>query len=108
MLKNYLWIFFISMVPLIELRGAIPVSQALQMPIVPSYLISILGNMLPVPIIYLFARRFLLWGQDKKLIGGVCRFFVEKGEAAGEKLQSKAGKGLFIALMLFVAIPLCR
>ena len=106
MLKNYLWIFFISMVPLIELRGAIPVSQALQMPIVPSYLISILGNMLPVPIIYLFARRFLLWGQDKKLIGGVCSFFVEKGEAAGEKLQSKAGKGLFIALMLFVGIPL--
>lgn len=106
MLKNYLWIFFISMVPLIELRGAIPVSQALQMPIVPSYLISILGNMLPVPIIYLFARRFLLWGQDKKLIGGICRFFVVKGEAAGEKLQSKAGKGLFIALMLFVAIPL--
>ena len=70
------------------------------------YLISILGNMLPVPIIYLFARRFLLWGQDKKLIGGGCRFFVEKGESAGEKLQSKAGKGLFIALMLFVAIPL--
>ena len=71
MLKNYLWIFFISMLPLIELRGAIPVSQALQMPIIPSYLISIVGNMLPVPIIYLFARRFLLWGQDKKVIGKI-------------------------------------
>ena len=106
MIKNYLWIFFISMVPLIELRGAIPVSQALQMPIVPSYIISILGNMIPVPFIYLFARKFLEWGQDKKVIGGICRFFLTKGTSAGEKLQQKAGKGIFVALMLFVAIPL--
>ena len=106
MFKNYLWIFFISMVPLIELRGAIPVSQALQMPIVPSYIVCIIGNMLPVPIIYLFARRFLEWGQDKKVIGGICRFFLVKGTAAGEKLQSKAGRGIFLALLLFVGIPI--
>jgi len=106
MFKNYLWIFFISMVPLIELRGAIPVSQALQMPIVPSYIVCIIGNMLPVPIIYLFARRFLEWGQDKKVIGGICRFFLIKGTAAGEKLQSKAGRGIFLALLLFVGIPI--
>lgn len=106
MIKNYLWIFFISMVPLIELRGAIPVSQALQLPVVPSYVICIIGNMLPVPIIYLFARKVLEWGQDKKIIGGICRFFLEKGGKAGEKLQSKAGRGLFIALLLFVGIPL--
>ena len=106
MFKNYLWIFFISMVPLIELRGAIPVSQALQMPIVPSYIVCIIGNMLPVPIIYLFARKFLEWGQDKKVIGGICRFFLVKGTAAGEKMQEKAGRGIFIALLLFVGIPL--
>ena len=106
MFKNYLWIFFISMVPLIELRGAIPVSQALQMPVVPSYIVCIIGNMLPVPIIYLFARRFLEWGQDKKVIGGICRFFLVKGTAAGEKLQSKAGRGIFVALLLFVGIPI--
>ena len=106
MFKNYLWIFFISMVPLIELRGAIPVSQALQMPVVPSYIVCIIGNMLPVPIIYLFARRFLEWGQDKKVIGGICRFFLVKGTAAGEKLQSKAGHGIFVALLLFVGIPI--
>ena len=94
------------MVPLIELRGAIPVSQALQLPIIPSYVICIIGNMLPVPIIYLFARKFLEWGQDKKAIGGICRFFLIKGTAAGEKIQSKAGKGIFIALLLFVGIPL--
>lgn len=106
MFKNYLWIFFISMVPLIELRGAIPVSQALQLPVVPSYIVCIIGNMLPVPIIYLFARRFLEWGQDKKVIGGICRFFLIKGTAAGEKLQSKAGRGIFLALLLFVGVPI--
>lgn len=105
MLLNYIWIFIISMIPLIELRGAIPVSQALQMPVIQSYLVCILGNMLPVPIIYLFARKFLEWGQDKKFIGGICSFFLVKGTAAGEKMQAKAGKGIFIALMLFVGIP---
>ena len=106
MFTKYLWIFFISMVPLIELRGAIPVSQAMQLPIVPSYIVCIVANMVPVPIIYLFARKFLEWGQDKKYIGGICRFFLVKGTAAGEKMQSKVGSGLFVALLLFVGIPL--
>ncbi|MGN0749299.1 MAG: COG2426 family protein [Treponema sp.] len=106
MIKNYLIIFLISMVPLIELRGAIPVSQAMQLPVIPSYIICILGNMIPVPIIYLFARKFLEWGQNKKIIGGICRFFLEKGTKAGDKLQSKAGRGIFLALLLFVGIPL--
>ena len=106
MLKKYLWIFVISMVPLIELRGAIPVSQAMQLPVISSYIICIIGNMLPVPVIYLFAHKFLEWGQDKMLIGGICRFFLTKGTAAGERLQAKAGRGIFIALLLFVGIPL--
>jgi len=106
MVKKYLWLFFISMIPLIELRGAIPVSQALQLPVIPSYIICILGNMLPVPFIYLFARKFLEWGQNKRIIGSVCRFFLVKGAAAGEKLKNKAGKGVFAALLLFVGIPI--
>ena len=106
MIKNYFIIFLISMVPLIELRGAIPVSQAMQLPIIPSYIVCILGNMIPVPIIYLFARKFLEWGQNKKIIGGICRFFLEKGTKAGDKLQSKAGRVIFLALLLFVGIPL--
>ena len=106
MFSQYLMVFFISMVPLIELRGAIPVSQAFGLPAVPSYALCILGNMLPVPVIYLFARRFLEWGQDKKYIGGICSFFLVKGNNAGQKLQAKAGNGLFIALLLFVGIPL--
>lgn len=107
MFKNYLWIAFISMVPLIELRGAIPVSQALGLPVIPSFVISIIANMLPVPVIFFFARKFLEWGQGKKFIGGICRFFLEKGAKGGQKLEEKAGRtGLFIALLLFVGIPL--
>lgn len=106
MLKKYLIVFFISMVPLIELRGAIPVSQGFDLPIIQSYILCIIGNMIPVPVIYLFARKFLEWGQDKKIIGGICTFFMVKGKKGGEKLKSKAGRGLFVALFLFVGIPL--
>lgn len=106
MLRKYLIVFLVSMVPLIELRGAIPVSQGFGLPIVQSYILCIVGNMIPVPFIYLFARKFLEWGQDNKIIGGICRFFLVKGKKGGEKLQSKAGRGLFVALFLFVGIPL--
>ena len=106
MLKNYLWIFFISMLPLIELRGAVPVSQALGLPLLTSYIVCIVGNMLPVPFIYLFARRFLEWGANKKFIGKICAFFLIKGEKGGRKLKEKAGRGLFVALTLFVGIPI--
>ncbi|HAK68328.1 MAG TPA: small multidrug export protein [Treponema sp.] len=102
----YIAIFFISMVPLIELRGAIPFSQGWNLNPIASYIICTIGNMIPVPIIFLFARRFLEWGKDKNLIGKICTFFLTKGSSAGKKLQAKAGRGLFVALMLFVAIPL--
>ena len=106
MLADYLKIFFISMVPLIELRGAIPVSQLLGLPIIPSYIVCIIGNMIPVPFIYLFARKVLEWGKDKPVIGPFFTFCLEKGKKGGEKLMAKAGRGTFVALMLFVGIPL--
>lgn len=94
------------MVPLIELRGAVPYAVAFGLPTIPSYIVAVLGNMLPVPFIYLFARKILDWGAQKRYIGGFCRWCLEKGAKGGEKLQSKAGHGLFIALLLFVGIPL--
>ncbi|MBP5374264.1 MAG: small multi-drug export protein [Bacteroidales bacterium] len=106
MIRKYLIIFLISMVPLIELRGAVPVAVGMELPIVPSLLLCVLGNMLPVPFIFLFARKILDWGKDKKLIGAFCRWCLEKGEKAGAKLESKAGRGLYVALLLFVGIPL--
>lgn len=106
MLTNYIIIFLISMVPLIELRGAIPYAVGFHLPMVQSYIICILGNMVPMPFIFLFARRILEWGKDKKYIGKFFTLCLEKGHKGGEALKQKAGRGLFWALLLFVGIPL--
>ena len=103
---NYILVFLISMVPLIELRGAVPFGVGMQLDLFWVYVLAILGNMLPVPFIYFFARKVLVWGSDKKFIGKFCKFCLEKGEKGGKKLQAKAGRGLFFALLLFVGIPL--
>ncbi|HBM98742.1 MAG TPA: small multidrug export protein, partial [Ruminococcus sp.] len=79
----YLIVFLVSMVPLIELRGAIPIAVANGLNLWISYVICIIGNMIPVPIIYLFARKVLVWGADKKYIGRFFRFCLEKGEKGG-------------------------
>lgn len=106
-MKKYLLSFLVSMVPIIELRGGVPIAMGMGIDFFPALLICIIGNMLPVPIIYLFARKVLEWGCDKKYIGKFFTYCIEKGEKGGRKLTEKAGKGgLFIALMLFVGIPL--
>lgn len=106
MLKHCIIVFLVSMVPLIELRGAIPYGVMYGLPLWLTYVIAIVGNMLPVPFIYLFARKVLEWGRDKPVIGGFFTWCLQKGEKGGEKLQAKAGRGLFWALLLFVGIPL--
>ncbi len=111
MLLNYLIVFFVSMVPLIELRGAIPIMYGInaanpEFNLLIGYIAIVIGNMLPVPIIYFFARKVLEWGADKPVIGKFFTFCLEKGHKGGEKLQEKAGRGLFVALLLFVGIPL--
>ena len=104
---HYFIVFLISMVPLIELRAAVPIAiNAYALPAVPSYVICVIGNMLPVPVIFFFARKVLEWGSDKKITGKFFTFCLEKGHRGGEKLQEKAGRGLYLALFLFVGIPL--
>ena len=105
-MKKYLIVFLISMVPLIELRGAIPYAVGFGLPILPSLGVALLGNMLPVPFIFLFARKVLEWGKDKKYIGKFFTWCLEKGEKGGRKLEAKAGAGLYVALLLFVGIPI--
>ena len=106
MLK-YLMIFFVSMVPLVELRLAMPMAVGMDLPYFPALAVCVLGNMLPVPIIYFFARKVLLWGKDKPYIGKFFTYCLEKGHQGGEKLMARTGRGgLFVALMLFVGIPL--
>ena len=106
MLLKYLIVFLISMVPIIELRGAIPVGVGFGLEPWLLYVIAVLGNMIPVPFIYLFARKALMWGKDKPIIGKFFTWCLEKGEKGGQKLQEKAGRGLIVALLLFVGIPL--
>lgn len=106
MFEKYLIIFFVSMVPLVELRGALPMAGIMDLDITLSYVICIVGNMIPVPFIFFFARKVLEWGADKKYIGKFFSFCLEKGHKGGEKLKEKAGRGLFLALLLFVGIPL--
>ena len=107
MLQKYMWVFFISMLPFIELRGAIPYAQSQHLSILPYYLIAIIGNILPIPFVYFFAHKIFVWGSDKAIIGKFFSWCVLKGESGGEKLQAKASKnGIFIALMIFVGIPL--
>ena len=109
---QYLACFIVSMIPLIELRGAIPVAYIFEglnpdgFNLLLGYVIIAIGNMIPVPIIFFFARKVLEWGKDKPVIGKFFTFCLEKGHKGGEKLQAKTGRGLFVALMLFVGIPL--
>ena len=106
MLK-YILIFFISMIPVVELRGAIPFATFWGLDYFTALTVCVIGNMFPVPFIYFFARRVLLWGADRKYTGKYFRFFLDKGERGGQKLTKKTGRGgLFVALMLFVGIPL--
>lgn len=106
MLKKYVIVFLVSMVPLIELRGAIPYGVLFGLPLWQTFLVAAVGNMLPVPLIYLFARKVLEWGADKPVIGRFFTFCLEKGQRGGEKLRARGGGGLFWALLLFVGIPL--
>ena len=107
LIVKYLIVFVISMVPIVELRGAIPIAESLGLNIALYYPIAIIGNMLPVPVIYLFARKVLEWGKDKKLTKKFFTWCLEKGEKGGEKLKKSAGNsGIFWALLLFVGIPL--
>lgn len=111
MLWKILLVLLISMVPLIELRGAIPVAVGMDLGL-PEWLVlivAIIGNIIPVPIIYFFARKFLTWGTKRKWkpLKQFCSFCLKKGEKGGEKLLQKTGNyGTYFALFLFVAIPI--
>ena len=104
---NYIITFLISMIPLVELRGAVPYAISSGIPLWQALLIGVIGNMLPVPIIFFFARHILEWGKEKPVIGNFFTWCLNKGHRGGQKLEETAGdKGIFWALLLFVGIPL--
>ena len=105
-MMKYVLTFFISMVPIVELRCGVPFGIGMGIKWYYALPICMIGNMIPVPFIFFFARHILEWGKDKPVIGKFCTWCLEKGERGGQKLQEKAGRGLFVALLLFVGIPL--
>lgn len=110
MFWKILVVFLVSMVPLIELRGAIPIAIGLDLglPEWVTLIIAVIGNLLPIPLIFFFARKFLEWGNKQKWppLKKFCHFCLKKGEKAGAKLLEKTKGGVYWALFLFVAIPL--
>src|SRR5574344_622719 len=101
MLKKYLIVFFISMLPIIELRGAIPYAVGFNLPLWISFIIAIIGNALPVPFLFLFSRKVLEWGAEKKATKKLFRLLLKKGEKGGKQLQKGNSKSIYIALMIF-------
>ena len=75
---RYLIIFFIAMLPLAELRIAIPTGLTMNVPIIQTYIISLIGNILPLPFVFYYSQKILSWGKDKKYIGSFFTFCLEK------------------------------
>ena len=101
-LKNYLWVFFLSMVPVLELRAAIPIGATLGLEWVANYLICVIGNMIPVPIILLFVRHVLEWMKKIPRLDKIALWVENKAQKNTPKVQKYASLGLLI----FVALPL--
>ena len=102
-LHAVLWTFFVSMVPVIELRGAIPIGVAAGLPPLAAMVIAIVGNMVPVPFIILFIRRIFAWMRK---IWKPFRVLVEKLETRAEEKMESVRKYAWIGLCILVAIPL--
>ena len=103
---KYLTVFFISMLPILELRFAVPFAVGMDLPYLPALITCVIGNMVPVPFVYMFGRSILKWGAKRKFVGTFCQKMLTKGELAGQKIVAKTGRGgTFVALMLFVGIP---
>lgn len=105
-MKKYILTFLLSMVPIFELRGGIPLGVGLGIDWKLAVLICMVGNIVPVPFIFFFARKVLEWGADKPVIGGFFSWCLKKGHKGGEKLKASAGRGMYWALFIFVGIPL--
>ena len=99
---NYVYIILVSMVPLVELRGAIPLAMALGMPLIPSFIVSIIGNLIPIPFILLLIKKVCVWMKKAKHLSKIPLYLEEKVEKNKDKVTKYGKWGLF----LFVAIPL--
>jgi len=102
MLLNCLKVFLIAMLPVIELRGALPFALGWDIPLYLAFPIAIIGNMFPVPFILLLFDKAKVWFKDVPLIGSVFRWVDKKAAKRAENIHSLE----FWAIVAFVAIPL--
>lgn len=102
LVSKYLWLFLLSMVPVAELRASIPFGHLNDLSPVLTYLLSVLGNFLPVPFILLFMRQILAWMKRVKHLDKIALFLERKAE----KNKGKSMKYATLGLLLFVAVPL--
>ncbi len=104
---SYLIVFALGMVPIIELRGAIPVGlYSLGLDIVPVTVLALIGNILPVPFLILFGGKVLRYFARFEKFGKPFRKILEIGEKKVAKMNSGAQRALFWGIFAFVAIPL--
>ncbi|MBP3378366.1 MAG: small multi-drug export protein [Clostridia bacterium] len=103
-IKNYIIVFLVSMVPLIELRGAVPIGTGMGLPWHTTLIVAIIGNCLPIPFILMFVKAVLTWMRkcSIELFNKVSNWMFEKADKNRPKIEKYAAWGLF----LFVAIPL--
>ena len=94
--------FLISLMPILECRGGIIVGRLLGLPLVTTIVVSVIGNVLPIPFILLFIKKIFKWLRPTKIMGPI----VQKLEARAMNKSSALDKGEFIGLMLFVGVPL--
>ena len=120
MLKKILYIFFISMLPIVELRGAIPYGVAIGVPLYITYIVAVIGNMLPVPFLIKKKKKILDWMSTSEFISKFVIKFKLKNKLVKLSLQdfclkiikkadnkaAKIGKYELLGVFLFVAIPI--
>lgn len=97
-----LWkLFLISMLPVIELRGGIPVGMAMELPFWQVYLVCVLGNMVPVPFLIKFSKELVSWLAKKRVLGDFFQRLIDKADAKAKSI----GRYELLGVMLFVALP---
>ncbi len=101
-MQDYLYLFLISMVPLIELRGAMVYAAVAEMPFLPSLICCVIGNILPVPFLIKFAKTVLVYLSKINKIGWIFQKIIDRGNKKAEKVRNAELLGLFA----FVAIPI--
>ncbi len=99
-------ILLVSMLPVVELRGALPIAAGMGLPEIPSLLVAMIGNLMLMPFVFIYAQRFLEWGSHKKYLSKFCNWLIKKGRRCGEKLHAKKSSSIYLALILFVGIPI--